>query len=68
MFCQVFFWALNKEVLFQVPIKKPSVQENTRQKSFLSSVLFLTFGKELLCPVLFFNTRQRQFKNHILKQ
>jgi hypothetical protein len=34
----------------------------------LPSVLFWTLGKELLCLVFFFNTGQRQFKNHILKQ
>jgi hypothetical protein len=47
----VFFRTLGKEA--RVPNKKSSVKENTRQKSFMSSVLFLTLGKEFLCRVLF---------------
>jgi hypothetical protein len=63
--CRVcFFRTLSKEALCRVPSKKLSVKENTRQRSSLPSVL-LKLGKELLCRVLFFNTMQRQFKNHI---
>jgi hypothetical protein len=86
--CRVFFRALGK------PRKKPSVKNIIRRRSSLPSVLFLTVGKEFLCrvsffdtrqralcrvsqiqhsaksslPSAFFPTRQRQFKNHILKQ
>jgi hypothetical protein len=67
IFCQVFFWALGKKALCRVPHKKPSVKENTRQRSSLSSVLFLTLDKELFAECFFFNARQRQFKNHIFK-
>jgi hypothetical protein len=80
-FAECFFQALGKEALCRVPRKKPSVKENTRRRASLPSVLFLTLGKELLSrvskikhsaksslPSAFFNTRQRQFKNHILKQ
>jgi hypothetical protein len=58
MFCRVFFWALGKEALCRVPNKKPSLKENTQQRSSLSSVLFLTLGKKFFCR-LFFNTRRR---------
>jgi hypothetical protein len=59
--CRVFFFrALGKEALCRVPRKKPSVKENTRRRSSLSSVLFLTLGKEFLCRVSFFDTRQIQ--------
>jgi hypothetical protein len=54
-FAECFFWA----ALCRVPHKKPSVKENTRQRSSLPSVLFLTLGKEFLCRVSFFDTRQR---------
>jgi hypothetical protein len=54
IFCRVFFRALGKEALYRVPSKKPSVKENTRQSSFLPSVLFFTLGKEFLCQVSFF--------------
>jgi hypothetical protein len=78
----VFFRALGKEALCRVPHKNPSVKENTRRKGSLPSVLFLTLGKVFLCRVFYFltlgkelfaecffpNTKQRQFKKHILKQ
>jgi hypothetical protein len=73
--CRVFFWHSTKKSL-------PSAKQKTLGKrKHLASVLFLTLGKEFLCRVskikhstkslfakCFFNTRQRQFKNHILKQ
>jgi hypothetical protein len=43
--------ALGKEAFFRVPRKKPSLKENTRRRRSLSSVLFLTLGKEFLCRV-----------------
>jgi hypothetical protein len=46
-FTECFFRALDKEALCRVPHKKPSVKENTRRRSSLSSVLFLTLGKEV---------------------
>jgi hypothetical protein len=93
-FAEYFFRALGKEALCRVPRKKPSIKNNTRRRSSLPSVLFLTLDKEFLCRVFFLtldkelfaecqkyntrqralcrvffsNTRQGQFKNHILKQ
>jgi hypothetical protein len=58
-FAECFFWALGKKALCRVPRKKPSVKENTRRRSSLPSVLFLTHGKEFLCRVFVFDTRQR---------
>jgi hypothetical protein len=58
-FAECFFRTLGKVALCRVPCKKPSVKENTRQRSSLPSVLFLTLGKEFLCRVSFFDTRQR---------
>jgi hypothetical protein len=37
----------------------PSVEKNTRQRSSLPSVIYLTLGKEALCRVLK-NTRQKK--------
>jgi hypothetical protein len=54
IFYRVFFRALNKEAHWRVPRKKPSLKENTRWRSSLPSVLFLTLGKEFLCRVLYF--------------
>jgi hypothetical protein len=56
-FTECFFRILGKEVLCRVPRKKPSVKENTRRRSSLPSVLFLTLGKELFAEC-FFDTRQ----------
>jgi hypothetical protein len=58
-FAECFFRALDKEALCRVPRKKPWVKENTRRKSSLPSVLFWTLGKEFLCQVFYFDTRQR---------
>ena len=93
-FAEYFITGTRQRALYRVPRKKPSVKENTRRRSSLPSVLFLTLGKEFLYRVSFFwhsakgslpsvtnttlgkelfaecffsNTRQRQFKNHILK-
>jgi hypothetical protein len=48
------FLALGKEAFCRVPHKKPSVKENTRRRSSLRSLLFLTPGKEFLCRVFYF--------------
>jgi hypothetical protein len=47
------FFTLGKETLCRVPHKKLSVKENTRQRSSLPSVLFLTLDKKFLCRVFF---------------
>jgi hypothetical protein len=58
--CRVFFFSDTRQrALYRVPRKKPSVKDNTRRRSSLSSVLFLTLGKEFLCRVSLFGTRQR---------
>jgi hypothetical protein len=53
-----------------LPIHKQKTpgKKNTRQTTSLPSVKYIILGKELFCRVIFFNTRQRQFKNQILKQ
>jgi hypothetical protein len=56
----VFISGTRQRALCRVPRKKPSVKENTRRRSSLPSVLFLAFGKEFLCRVSFFDTRQIQ--------
>jgi hypothetical protein len=79
-FVECFISGTRQRALCRVPCKKPSVKENTRRRSSLPSVLFLhsakgslpsvtntTLGKELFAECFFYNTRQRQFKNHILK-
>jgi hypothetical protein len=66
--CTTGIWLFAEcHILCRVPRKNPSVKENTRRRSSLPSVLFLTLGKELFAECFFANTRQRQFKNHILK-
>jgi hypothetical protein len=44
----VFFRALGKVALCRVPRKKPSVKENTRQRSSLPSVFSPTLDKDNL--------------------
>jgi hypothetical protein len=50
MFCRVYFFrALDKKLFVECQTKKLSVKENTQQRISLSSVIFLTLGKEPLC-------------------
>jgi hypothetical protein len=58
-FVECFISGTRQRALCRVPCKKPSVKENTRRRSSLPSVLFLTLGKDFLCRVSFFDTRQR---------
>jgi hypothetical protein len=52
--CRVFFSrALGKKAFYRVSRKKPSVKENTRRRSSLPSVLFLTLGKEFFAECFF---------------
>jgi hypothetical protein len=71
--CRVFFRALGKEVLCQVPNKKHSAKEvalpskkNSRQRPSLPSTK-KTLGKEATLPSAKKNTRQSSFSKHILK-
>src|SRR5688572_32867368 len=52
-FAECFISGTRQRALCRVPRKKPSVKENTRRRSSLPSVLFLTLGKEFLCRVSF---------------
>jgi hypothetical protein len=58
-FAECFISGTRQRALCRVPRKKPLVKENTRRRSSLPSVLFLTLGKKFLCRVSFFDTRQR---------
>jgi hypothetical protein len=58
-FAEYFISGTRQRAFSRVPHKKLSVKENTRRRSSLPSVLFLTLGKEFLCRVSYFDTRQR---------
>jgi hypothetical protein len=57
--CRVFYFGHSAKSSLPSATQKPSVKENTRRRSSLPSVLFLTLGKEFLCRVSFFDTWQR---------
>jgi hypothetical protein len=59
--CRVFFVGHSANSYLPSATQKPSVKENTRRNSSLSSVLFLTLGKEFLCRVFFLTLGKELF-------